>query len=647
MRRGRLTLRALLTPGALRERPLPAMHHAQRGRRLCLALWCLLMTGGVGVPAWAGVLDEGLRAWISGRSTEPLPPGEAFRVSVAPDASAAGIHVRWDIEEGYYLYRDALAVSFADDAPVRLAAYTLPAGVVKADPAFGEVEVYYHNLDLRVPLATPASTPLQALLHLEYRGCKENSVCYPLIRRTLPVSFAGADSVGPLPAVADTGVAGRAAPPAAAGFKPGDPEPLGLLLAGNTWAALGGFFLLGLLLAFTPCVFPMLPILSAMLAGGRGISTSRAFALTLVYVLTIAGSYAVLGLVAGLVGLNLQVAAQSAWVIVPFSLVLALLALAMFGVYELQWPRALRERLAVTALPGGTWSGAALLGVASAVLAGPCVAPPVLAAMLYIGRTGDGAFGALSLFSMGLGFGVPLLIFGTSLGHLLPRAGAWMLRIRHLLGVLILAVAIAFLDRVLPGPLMLLAWGALAIGCALYLGALGPAVSTRYTLPGRAAGLVLLVYGAALVIGAAAGGADPLRPLQHYGTAARQGPGSAPTFHTVYNLEELSQQLRWAGQAQRPVLVDFYAEWCVECKRLGRTFSAPEVRGILAEAVLVKVDVSHDTPAARALLARFELYGPPAVLFFGSDMRERRVYRLYEYAAPAEFAHRARRAFAS
>lgn len=629
--------------GGLTRGSALALHH---GRRLCLALLCLA-AGGVAVPAVAGSLEEGLRTWISGRDAEPLPPDEAFRVAVAPDPAGSGVRVRWDIEEGYYLYRDALTVAFAADAPIRLAAYTLPAGVIKADPVFGEVEVYYRTLDLRLPLESPPA-PVTVPLHLEYRGCKENSVCYPLVKRVLPVAFAGASALPPAAgAAADTGVVDLVAVDPAAGFKPGDPEPLGLLLQENAWVAVGGFFLLGLLLAFTPCVFPMLPILSAMLASGRGVSAPRAFALTLVYVLTIAATYAVVGLVAGLIGWNLQVAAQSAWLIVPFSLVLVLLALAMFGFYELQLPQALRARLSAPRLTGSAWYGAMVLGLGSAVLAGPCVAPPVLAAMLYVGRTGDGLFGALSLFSMGLGFGVPLLIFGTSLASLLPRAGEWMVRIRHLLGVLILAVAIAFLGRVLPGPLMLLAWGGLAIGCALYLGALGPAAAGRYALLGRAVGLVLLVYGATLVIGAAGGSADPFRPLQYRSAGTPAAQPDALGFRTVYSLAALDQQLRQAGQAGQSVMVDFYADWCVECKRLDRTFNAPEVRGVLSGVMLLKADVSHDTPAARALLAHFELYGPPAVLFFGSDMRERRSYRLYEYASPAEFADRARQAFAS
>lgn len=632
MRQGRLTRGLSLVP-----------HYGHRGRRLCLVLLCLA-AGGMVVPVVAGPLEEGLRAWISGRSAEPLPPDEAFRVVVAPDLDGNGIHVRWDIEEGYYLYRDALTVAFAADTPVRLAAYTLPAGVVKADPVFGEVEVYYHTLDLRLPLeSSPA--PVTAPLHLEYRGCKENSVCYPLVKRVLPVALAG--TAATWPPAADAGSTDPVTMDSSTDFKPGDPEPLGLLLQENAWAAVGGFFLLGLLLAFTPCVFPMLPILSAMLASGRCVSSSRAFALTLVYVLTIAATYAVLGLVAGLIGWNLQVAAQSVWLIIPFSLVLVLLALAMFGFYELQLPQALRARLSATSPSGSIWYGAVVLGLGSAVLAGPCVAPPVLAAMLYVGRTGDGLFGALSLFSMGLGFGVPLLIFGTSLGGLLPRAGEWMVRIRHLLGVLILAVAIVFLDRVLPGPLMLLTWGGLAIGCALYLGALGPGATRRYTLLGRTTGLVLLVYGATLVIGAAGGGSDPLRPLQYRGAVNPAAQPGAPGFRTVYSLAALDRQLRRAGQAGQSVMVDFYADWCVECKRLDHTFNAPEVRGVLSGVMLLKADISRDTPAARALLAHFELYGPPAVLFFGSDMRERRSYRLYEYAPPAEFAYRARQAFAS
>ncbi len=612
-------------------------------RRLLRSVWLLLIVA-VAAPVYADTLAAGLRTWVVGEDAEPLPPDQAFRVSARAIAGSAvgsaAVQLYWDIADGYYLYRDVFRLQLA--APVRPGDYVLPAGVRKEDPEFGAVEVYYDSLSLRVPLEQVPPPPFTARLTVEYQGCKEGSVCYPVISRTLPVEL---EAGGSYPVVA-AGV-GAVANPAL--LKPGDPAPLRLLQTGSIQVVLGGFFVLGLLLAFTPCVLPMLPILSALLAGTRG--PRRAFLLTLIYVLTIACTYAVLGLVAGQVGVNLQTAAQSPWLLVPFSLVLVLLAAAMFGVYELQWPAAWQEWLVIrTASRSGGYTGALLMGAASAVLAGPCVAPPVLAAMLYISRTGDGVYGALSLFSMGLGFGVPLLLFGTALGWCLPRTGPWMVQVRRLLGVLILALAIVFAGRVLPAALVLLAWGALALGCALYLGALRPYPATASAsfagLPGRVTGLVLLVYGVVLVLGAAMGGTDPLRPLQ------RQSPGTAGAvtmlqFRTVYTLEELHTQLAQAAQADHPILVDVYADWCVECKRLERTFNAPEVRSTLAGVVLVRVDVTRDTPAARTLLSSLELYGPPAVLFFGGDQRERRVWRLYEYAAPVAFARRVRQAFAS
>ena len=402
------------------------------------------------------------------------------------------------------------------------------------------------------------------------------------------------------------------------------------------------FFGLGLLLAFTPCVFPMVPILSGIIAGqGEGITTRRAFTLSLIYVLAMALTYTGAGIVAGLFGSNLQAAFQNTWIIAAFAGLFVLLSLAMFGFYELQVPAALQTRLNAMSnrQSGGTFTGVAIMGVLSALIVGPCVAAPLAGALIYIGQTGDAVLGGMALFALALGMGVPLLVFGTSAGKLLPRAGAWMDAVKAVFGVALLALAIWMLERILPPTLIMLLWGALAIGCAVYLGAfdrLTPPVSGWRRL-WKAAGVMLLIGGTIQFLGAAAGGKDWLQPL------AGIGGGSAAHseivhFERIKSGQDLDEQLQLAAATGKPVVLDFYADWCVDCRRMEKyTFPEPNVQSMLGKVTPLQADVTANDDVDQALMKRLGIIGPPAILVFGLDGEELRPFRVVGYQKSDRF----------
>jgi thiol:disulfide interchange protein DsbD len=553
---------------------------------------------------------------------EILDPELAFRLQ-AESAGPTAVRVLWEIADGYYLYRDKFSFKVGTGAAAvdreRLA---VPRGEWKEDEVFGRVEVNTGVVEVLVPLTRAAGPEAPITLTVGYQGCKDKAVCYPPIRKDLPLTLAawtGAAESTPLLSESDA-ITARL-------------RDSGFLA--NVLAFLG----FGLLLSFTPCVFPLIPILSGIVTGrGADLTARSGFGLSLAYVLALAAAYAVLGVVAGSLQINLQTASQIPAVLVTFSLVFVVLALSMFGMFELQVPAALQSRLAVLsdAQRGGTYRGAAVMGALSAIIAGPCVAPPLAGALLYISQTGDALLGGAALFAMGLGFGVPLLLLGASAGSLLPRAGRWMKEVRGVFGVIMLGVAVWLLGRVLPGPATLVLWALLLIGFAAYLGALDRARpeggAARIF---RAAGFALLVWGATLIVGAAGGNDDPFRPLAGF----RGGDSHVERlpFRRVADLPALREQLRNAALENRLVMLDFYADWCVECKRMERdTFPDPRVRDRLRDVVLLQADVTGNDPASLEMLAAHELFGPPAILFFrpGGELR---AHRLIGYLSAEEF----------
>ena len=552
-----------------------------------------------------------------------LDPDQAFRLTAKP-VDRASVRFTWVVEEGYYLYRDKFSfVSLTDDVSIDKAALRIPPGKLKQDESFGEVEVNTGLIVVDAPLDPANAGISDALFQVGYQGCKEGSVCYPPQLREI-----GVDLGQTLSAVVQ--------PVSRAQLSVQD-RITARLKQGSLILNVLAFFVFGLLLSLTPCVFPMIPILSGIIVGQSGTVTGRrGFLLSLAYVLAMALTYSLLGVLAGSFQLNLQAASQNAWTIGAFSLVFVILALSMFGVFELRMPAAVQTRLSSLSQPrraGGLYSSA-LMGAVSAIIVGPCVAPPLAGALLYISQTGDALQGGAALFSMGLGFGVPLLVIGASAGTLLPRVGPWMEKVKQGFGIIMLGVAIWFLERVIPGAVAMLLWALLVILAALLMGALDR--TRRSARVFRAVGIAGLIYAAALITGALSGSDDMLRPLAHL--AGKPAASSSLEFQRIKSAADLDRTLTAAAAAGKFVMLDFYADWCVTCIEMEHdTFTEPEVKRVLSDVILVQADVTRNDSEDQRLLERFQLFGPPAILFFGTDAGELQEYRLIGYVKPEQF----------
>ncbi len=558
----------------------------------------------------------------------PLEPDQAFMLSVTATAPRT-LKVHWDIADGYYLYKDKIKLNLREAPDLSIQTVDLPPGETTEDAHFGRRQVFYRQASALAQLQGADRGSRTIDVQVSYQGCAEAlGVCYPPISRTLPVMLAALPAATP---VTFTRTA-QAAPVEA------EQDRMARLLSERRFLAMPAFFGFGLLLAFTPCVLPMVPILSGLIVGrgGHG-GTRRALLLSLTYVLAMAVAYTVAGVLAASLGRNIQAWFQNPWIISATSALFVALALSMFGFYDLQLPDRWRDRLDQYShrQRGGHYLSVAAMGLLSALIVSPCVAPPLVGVLAVIAGTGDTLLGAGALFALGLGMGAPLLLVGASAGRLLPRAGHWMEQIRNLFGVILLAMALWLLARILPATLIMVLWAVLLIVSAVYLGALQPvetaAPGWRICIKGL--GVVLLIYGILLLVGVASGGRDVLQPLR--GVSFIAGATSQPaSFRPVKTLTELEAELRQANG--RPVMLDFYADWCVSCKELEQsTFGNPAVQATLGNMLTLQADVTANTAPDQALLQYFGVLGPPAVLFFGPDGRERRAYRVVGYM-PAE-----------
>ena len=581
-------------------------------RRL-LSLILLLVV----LPASAGLLDTPPNAKLGAalnNSEDFLPVREAFRLNLV-NSDARAIQLQFVAADGYYLYRHRFQFR-SEPADIALGDAVLPAGEAKTDDYFGAVEVYHGVLDVQLPLNNPQQRPFT--LQVTYQGCADKGLCYPPETQSFNIGDA----------------------PASAKPSPADAW---------SWRELALFFLAGLGLTFTPCVLPMLPILSGVVLRGQ-VGGLRGFSLSSAYVLSMAACFAVLGALMGVFGaeLNLQARLQSPWVLVPFALFFGVFALAMFGLYELRLPHFISDRLDRVAgnTRGGSLWGAALLGVLSSLLVSPCVSAPLAGALLYISSSGDALGGGLKLFVLGLGMGAPMVLFATGGGALLPKSGTWMVSVRNGFGVLLLAVSVWLLERVLPGPLSLALWGLLAGGVALYLGALEFTVKTHRQKLAQLAGLILLVYALASWVGALQGHSDPLRPLDGPVAAATpSASGEQSAWQTIRSPGELTQALASAKAAGQPLLLDWYADWCISCKVIEReVLTAPAVTAQLGNYRLIRFDMTESNAEQRALLDQYQLFGPPALLLFAGNGDEQQALRVIGEINAADFAERLRQA---
>ena len=584
-------------------------------RRLMLIL-CVLFA----VPALgAGLLDNRPSATLGAinNSSDFLPVREAFKLNLI-DSTPETITLRFVPTEGYYLYRHKFGFK-TEPAGIALGTAQLPPGEAKHDEYFGDVEVYHGILDVEVP--RPANDSRAFTLLVTYQGCADKGLCYP--PETERLSIDGTTVSAPAN------------------------ESIGVPATSWSWRELALFFLAGLGLTFTPCVLPMLPILSGVVLRGQ-VGGLRGFSLSLAYVLPMAACFALLGALMGMFGaqLNLQARLQSVWVLVPFALFFAIFALAMFGVFELKLPQAISNRLDRVAnrTQGGSLWGAAVLGVVSSLLVSPCVSAPLAGALLYISASGDALGGGLKLFALGLGMGAPLLLVATGGAAWLPKSGPWLVSVKNAIGVLLLGLAIGLLSRVLPGTITLLLIGLLAVGVSVFLGTLELTRKTPRQRLAQLLGLLLLTYGLACWYGALSGQGNPLNPLgpsQSISNATPAAPHPAGHWLSISTPAELDNALAEATAAGQPLLLDWYADWCISCKVIEHeVLDNPRVLALLKGYRLIRFDMTASNPEQRALLDHYRLFGPPALMFFGKNGAEISDQRVIGEINAADFAER-------
>jgi thiol:disulfide interchange protein DsbD len=565
---------------------------------------------------------------------------QAFVLTASSD-SPDRITLHWDIADGYYLYRDKVKVAVAS-GDAQLGTPVIPGGEVRHDEYFGDQVVFLGQMEADVPVAAAAGSRA-ITLDVVYQGCAEAGLCYPPTHKTVQVQLA---APGATPASHDRTVAG-------AGPMRSTQDALAdKIRSGSLLAVLATFFGAGLLLAFTPCVLPMVPILSGIIVGAgrdRPVSRGRAFSLSMAYVLGMALTYTVAGAAFAAAGRQAQAFFQQPWIIAVFAGLFVLLALGMFGVFNLQVPAAFQER--VTGLSNrqkqGTLVGTAVMGALSSLIVTACVAPPLVAALAVIGQSGNVFRGGAALFALSLGMGAPLLLVGASAGRLLPKAGAWMDAVKSAFGVMMLGVAIWMLGRILPGPVTLALWAALAFVSGYCLLTMGDKDARRAAVAVRRGfGVLALVYGVLMLVGALAGRSDPLQPLA--GVVGHAGGGAAEqrlALKRIKSVADFERELAAAQAAGRPLMLDFYADWCVSCREMeDQTFTDPDVQAVLAKAVLLQADVTANDDEDQALLEHFGILGPPTIVFFAAEGAERKDFRVVGFQPASEFRGHAARA---
>ena len=570
---------------------------------------------------------------------ELLDAEDAFAFSHSIDDNGQ-LALNWKVAKDYHLYQDKLKTSVVN-GDATLGQINLPKAELIDDELFGKTMVYHGEFSGTLPITSISGN---ATVQIEYQGCSAASgVCYPPVKKQIQVDATSikADTSSTTPAVTATASVNSEE------LSETD-QITDTLKNSSLWIVIATFFIFGLLLAFTPCVFPMIPILSSIIVGqGDQLTTRRAFTMSLVYVLAMSVTYTVAGVLAGMFGENLQAAFQNPWIIGSFSVIFLLLALSMFGFYELQLPSSLQTKLTSISnnQQGGTLTGVAIMGFLSALIVGPCMAPPLAGALIYIGQTGDALLGGTALFAMSMGMGLPLLLLGTSAGKLLPRAGGWMDNVKAVFGVMLIAVAIWMAERVVPAEVTMLSWALLFIMSAVYLGTFeSTADKSGWLKLVKGFGIALFLYGTMLLIGLMGGSTSVFQPLKVF-----QGGGNAGSvqseklsFKIIKSQADLDAELA-KGQ---PVMLDFYADWCVSCKEMEAfTFTDQGVHTALKGVTLLKADVTANDDIDKALMKNFGIIGPPAILFFNTEGMEQKAQRVVGFKKPELFINNINSAF--
>jgi thiol:disulfide interchange protein DsbD len=593
-----------------------------------LALIAALLGLPCGLPLTASAADASAISALQAAQGDDgfLPPDQVFKVhaeAVAPDR----IEVTFDVHECCYLYRERMKFVVPEGQPAALGTVDLPKGTPKTDD-LGEHEVYHKQVIAKLPVSRGSKDAFTLPLKVTYQGCAEAGLCYSPITETFNVKMPRATKVS---AVSSTGSS------AEGGFISEQDRLASLIRTGNIFLMSGAFFLAGLLLAFTPCVLPMVPIVAGIIAGdGANVTRARAFSLSVAYVLGMAATYTAAGVAFAAAGQQAQTLFQQWWIIALFSALFVAMAASMFGFFTVQMPSFIQTRLSEMSNKqrSGSYVGVVVMGALSALIVTTCVGPALVAALSVIGQSGQMARGGVALFSMAIGMGVPLLVVGASAGQLLPRAGAWMDTVKQVFGALMLAVAVWMLSRIVPEHYTLLLWmiPLLALAIVLEMSQLKSTVARGFT---RVIATMSTVYAVLLVVGFFQGATDPLQPL---GTPAQAARVELP-FQRIKSLDDLNAQIARANGEGKTVMLDFYADWCVSCKEMEKySFPQESVRTALANTVWLQADVTANDETDKALLKHFGIYGPPTIAFYGKDGVERREYRVVGFMKPEPFS---------
>ena len=540
------------------------------------------------------------------------------------------IEIAFQIAPNYYLYKNKIRV-VPENPFIKMGSIELPKGIIKTDQWFGESEVYYNELFGRVSFSRSATSYKNTGFYIEYQGCLENEICLPPEMKLIDVDFSSVENNSLSRFVPKISEQSRLA---------------SLIKSSNLWMVMFTFYFAGILLSFTPCVLPMIPILSGILAGeGKTISASRGFTLAFSYVMGMALVYTAAGIASALIGIQLQAFFNAPWVIIIFTSLFVLFALAMFDVINIELPTSLQTQLSNlnSKFSYGTYAGTFFIGAISSLIVTACVAPPLIASLIVISETGDIYRGGMALFSMSIGMGTPLLIIGTSAGRILPKIGSWMVTIKHLFGYMMLGVAIYMLSRIVDGSIVLGLWGTLAILVGMSFNGLSHLEKNSSFIEKlkKTAGIVLIIYGASLLLGSFSGNNNPMQPLAKLNILQNDSThtDNHVSFKRIKSLENLNFELTAAANENKPVMLDFYADWCVSCKEMEvYTFTDESVKNALSNLILIQADVTLNDTIDQALMRELDVFGPPTIIFFNRNGRRQKGYEIVGYMKANEFA---------